>query len=103
MAYQYIIEDITDGLGTITLNRPPVNVLNIAMMEEINDVLQDKVSFLQSSDYRLGARINLELIKNISQMGLNGASAQVKLTGHLRITMSFSKQLKHFCLPISDS
>ena len=32
--------DFKDGLGTITLNRPPVNVLNIAMMEEMNDVLK---------------------------------------------------------------
>jgi len=39
MAYQHIITDFRDGLGTITFNRPPVNVLNIAMMEEINDVL----------------------------------------------------------------
>ena len=39
MAYQHIETDLTDGLGTITLNRPPVNILNIAMMEEINDVL----------------------------------------------------------------
>lgn len=40
MAYQYIEVDLKDGLGTITLNRPPVNVLNIAMMEEIIDVLK---------------------------------------------------------------
>ncbi len=29
------------GLGTITLNRPPVNVLNIEMMNEINETLKD--------------------------------------------------------------
>jgi cyclohexa-1,5-dienecarbonyl-CoA hydratase len=40
MAYQHIEVDFKDGLGTITLNRPPVNVLNIAMMEEINGVLK---------------------------------------------------------------
>ena len=28
------------GLGTITLNKPPVNVLNIEMMDEINDTLR---------------------------------------------------------------
>jgi len=39
MAYQHIKTQFKDGLGTITLNRPPVNVLNIAMMEEINDAL----------------------------------------------------------------
>lgn len=40
MSYQHIETAFTDGLGTITLNRPPVNILNIAMMEEINDVLE---------------------------------------------------------------
>ncbi len=40
MTYQHIEIDLKDGLGTIILNRPPVNVLNIAMMEEINDVLK---------------------------------------------------------------
>ncbi len=39
MAYQHIKTHFKDGLGTITLNRPPVNVLNIAMMEDINDAL----------------------------------------------------------------
>ena len=40
MTYQHIKTQFEAGLGTITLNRPPVNILNIAMMEEINDVLQ---------------------------------------------------------------
>lgn len=40
MAYEHIEANFQDGLGTITLNRPPVNVLNIAMMEEINGVLE---------------------------------------------------------------
>jgi cyclohexa-1,5-dienecarbonyl-CoA hydratase len=39
MQYQHIETALADGLGIITLNRPPVNILNIAMMEEINDVL----------------------------------------------------------------
>ena len=39
MAYEHIETEFKDGLGTITLNRPPVNILNIAMMEEINDQL----------------------------------------------------------------
>jgi cyclohexa-1,5-dienecarbonyl-CoA hydratase len=41
MAYQHIITEFKEGLGTLTFNRPPVNVLNIAMMEEINHVLAD--------------------------------------------------------------
>jgi cyclohexa-1,5-dienecarbonyl-CoA hydratase len=40
MAYQHIEAAMKDGLGVITLNRPPVNVMNIAMMEEINGVLE---------------------------------------------------------------
>ena len=43
MTYQHIEVDFKDGLGTITFNRPPVNVLNIAMMEEINGVLKSWV------------------------------------------------------------
>ena len=39
MAYEHIETGLENGLGSITLNRPPVNVLNIAMMEEINGVL----------------------------------------------------------------
>ncbi|MFO7784025.1 MAG: enoyl-CoA hydratase/isomerase family protein [Thermodesulfobacteriota bacterium] len=41
MGFEFIEAGIRDGLGTITLNRPPVNILNIAMMEEINGVLKD--------------------------------------------------------------
>ena len=40
MGYQHIETEAADGLGTITLNRPPVNILNMAMMEEINDALK---------------------------------------------------------------
>jgi cyclohexa-1,5-dienecarbonyl-CoA hydratase len=29
------------GLGTITLNRTPLNILNLKMMNEINDTLKD--------------------------------------------------------------
>jgi cyclohexa-1,5-dienecarbonyl-CoA hydratase len=39
MVYQHIKTQFKDGVGIITLNRPPVNILNIAMMEEINDAL----------------------------------------------------------------
>ena len=36
MAYKHIQTELRDGVATLTLNRPPVNVLNIEMMEEIN-------------------------------------------------------------------
>ncbi|MCF8128627.1 MAG: enoyl-CoA hydratase/isomerase family protein [Deltaproteobacteria bacterium] len=39
MGYDHIEIRTDNGLGSITLNRPPVNILNIAMMEEINGVL----------------------------------------------------------------
>ena len=39
MAYEHIEVSLENGLGTITLNKPPVNVLNIAMMEEMNQAL----------------------------------------------------------------
>ncbi len=38
---KHINAQIDGGLGTITLNRPPVNVLNIEMMNEINEILKD--------------------------------------------------------------
>jgi len=39
MGYQHVEVEMKEGLGIITLNRPPVNILNIAMMEEMNKVL----------------------------------------------------------------
>jgi cyclohexa-1,5-dienecarbonyl-CoA hydratase len=38
---KHIGVSIDGGLGTITLKKPPVNVLNIEMMDEINDTLRD--------------------------------------------------------------
>jgi len=40
MKYDHIEVEIKEGVGIITLNRPPLNILNIAMMSEINDVLK---------------------------------------------------------------
>ena len=39
MAYEHIKIDLADGLATLTLCREPLNVLNIAMMKEINQAL----------------------------------------------------------------
>ena len=41
MSYEHIQVDLKEGLGTITLDRPPVNIFNIAMMEEINSALEE--------------------------------------------------------------
>ncbi len=37
---QHIRLETDDGIATITLNRPPLNVLNIAMMAELNTLLE---------------------------------------------------------------
>ena len=38
---EFINAKVEGGLGTITLNRTPLNILNIKMMNEINDTLKD--------------------------------------------------------------
>ncbi|MGQ9646290.1 MAG: enoyl-CoA hydratase/isomerase family protein [Thermodesulfobacteriota bacterium] len=40
MAYKYIQTDLKEGVAALTLNRAPLNVLNIEMMEEINDYFE---------------------------------------------------------------
>ncbi|KIX11148.1 enoyl-CoA hydratase/isomerase family protein [Dethiosulfatarculus sandiegensis] len=39
MAYEHIQFEINDGLAILTLDRAPLNVLNIAMMKEMNQAL----------------------------------------------------------------
>ena len=41
MGYNTIVVEEKDMIGRITFNRPPVNVLNIEMMKEINQALED--------------------------------------------------------------
>ena len=50
MSYEYIEVNYENGLGTITLNRPPVNILNIAMMEEINSALD---SWMENNELKV--------------------------------------------------
>jgi cyclohexa-1,5-dienecarbonyl-CoA hydratase len=40
MAFKYIQTELKDGVATLTLNRTPLNVLNIEMMGEINTYLE---------------------------------------------------------------
>jgi cyclohexa-1,5-dienecarbonyl-CoA hydratase len=40
MAFKHILTELKDGVATLTLNRAPLNVLNIEMMEEINTYLE---------------------------------------------------------------
>ena len=40
MAFKYIQTEFKEGAATLTLNRAPLNVLNIEMMEEINTALE---------------------------------------------------------------
>jgi cyclohexa-1,5-dienecarbonyl-CoA hydratase len=41
MSFRHIRTKLADGVGAITLNSPPVNILTIEMMEEINQALRD--------------------------------------------------------------
>jgi cyclohexa-1,5-dienecarbonyl-CoA hydratase len=41
MEFQYITFEKQDGVARLTLNKPPLNVLDIAMMREINTALED--------------------------------------------------------------
>jgi cyclohexa-1,5-dienecarbonyl-CoA hydratase len=38
--YEFFKLDVSDGLALITMNRPPLNVMNIAMMAEFNSLLE---------------------------------------------------------------
>jgi cyclohexa-1,5-dienecarbonyl-CoA hydratase len=40
MTYKHIQTEVANGIGTLILNRPPVNVLNIEMMKEMNKALE---------------------------------------------------------------
>ncbi|MCF8104818.1 MAG: enoyl-CoA hydratase/isomerase family protein [Desulfohalobiaceae bacterium] len=41
MGYEHIAAEVKEGVGTVVLDRPPLNILNMAMMQEINQALQD--------------------------------------------------------------
>ena len=41
MGYQCVEYDVTDGVATLSINRPPMNVLDIPTMREMNLVLDD--------------------------------------------------------------
>ncbi len=41
MGFKFILTEFKEGVATLTLNRPPLNVLNIEMMEEINTYLEE--------------------------------------------------------------
>ena len=43
-SYEFLNVEVADGIATITLNRPPVNVLHIPMMAELNDALATVLS-----------------------------------------------------------
>jgi len=40
MGFEHIRFDVSDGVARLTLNKPPLNVLDIAMMREINSALE---------------------------------------------------------------
>jgi cyclohexa-1,5-dienecarbonyl-CoA hydratase len=41
--YEFLDVAVADGIATITLDRPPLNVLNIPMMAELNTALESEV------------------------------------------------------------
>lgn len=41
MGYENILYEVKEGIATITINRPPYNVLDIKTMREINQALQE--------------------------------------------------------------
>ncbi len=41
MGFEHIRFDVSDGVARLTLNKPPLNVLDIAMMREINTALEE--------------------------------------------------------------
>jgi cyclohexa-1,5-dienecarbonyl-CoA hydratase len=43
-SYEFIRYELNEGLGTLTLNRPPVNVINIPMLQELHDALRAAAS-----------------------------------------------------------
>ena len=66
MTFKYITYKDEDGIGRLTLNKPPLNVLDIAMMREIGTVLEgllddaavkalviDAAQFLASPGFRV--------------------------------------------------
>jgi cyclohexa-1,5-dienecarbonyl-CoA hydratase len=40
MSFEHILFEVSDGVARLTLNKPPLNVLDIAMMREINAALE---------------------------------------------------------------
>lgn len=44
MSYQNILVDTKDGAAIITINRPPVNVMNIATMREMGAAIKDRLA-----------------------------------------------------------
>lgn len=65
--YQLIKQAIDEGVGRITLARPPLNVMNIAMMKEINSVLETwegsndlKVILFQAEGDHFSAGVDVE-------------------------------------------
>lgn len=38
--YQFLELNVAEGIATVTLNRPPLNILNIRMMAELNTLLE---------------------------------------------------------------
>ncbi|CAO0820251.1 cyclohexa-1,5-dienecarbonyl-CoA hydratase [Desulfarculales bacterium] len=73
MAYEFIKLDLAGGLATLTLNREPLNVLNIAMMKEMNAAL----------DSLMGQGVKVLLIKAEGKAFSAGVDVGEHLSGHV--------------------
>ena len=58
--YQYIKVKVEDGVGEVIFAREPLNVLNIAMMKEIN-ISQNIILFTSRSELKIIMKANIRL------------------------------------------
>ncbi len=50
LKFEFLSYEFREGVGTLTLNRPPINVINIPMLRELKDVLEASA---QESDLKV--------------------------------------------------
>lgn len=81
--YENIIFETKDNKAFLTINRPPMNILNIATMEEVNDVL---TSLRENKDIK---------VLVISSTGEKAFSAGVDVTDHTEDKVERMLQVFH--------
>jgi len=87
MAYQFITLSLENGLATLTLNREPLNVLNIAMMKEMNQALDSlagaplKVLLVKAAGkaFSAGVDVGEHLGDQVNEMKIGRASCRERV------------------------